>query len=746
MKTNENQADKKTAGAAEPEKNSFPVLNMHCASCAMNVENTVKKMEGVTFSNVNFANATLTVEFDKNKLSPEEIQKNIREIGFDIILGSKVEQEKKKEQEHIEHFQKMKQKTIWSAVFSVPVFIIGMFFMEIPYANWIMWGLATPVLLIFGRHFFSNAWKLALKRQANMDTLVALSTGVAYIFSVFNTLFPQIWEERGLHSHVYFEASAVIITFILLGKLLEERAKGNTSAALKKLMGLQPNEVTIIDESGNQKVIPIQQLHIGDVVFVKPGEKIAVDGTVLSGESYVDESSFTGEPVPVLKTVDSSVLAGTINQKGSFTFKADKVGEDTLLSHIIKTVQDAQGSKTPVQKLADKIAGIFVPVVMGIALITLLTWIIFGGENGLSQGLLSMITVLVIACPCALGLATPTAIMVGIGKGAKNGILIKDAESLEIAKKVNAVVLDKTGTITEGKPVVTNTNWLKENEMMKSILLSLESQSEHPLAEAVERSLNTYSKVNLTQFQSVTGKGVQAIFSGIPYFAGNLVFMEEQGLHISKELMDNALEWQQEAKTIIAFANSEQVLAIIAISDEIKPSSVQAIQLLEDQGIEVFMLTGDNPETAASIAKQAHIKHFQAGLLPIQKADFIKKLQSEGETVAMVGDGINDSVALAQSDISIAMGKGSDIAMDVAKMTIISSDLTKIADAIQLSKKTVRIIKQNLFWAFIYNVIGIPIAAGVLFPVFGFVLNPMIAGAAMALSSVSVVSNSLRLK
>ena len=746
MKTNENQADKKTAGAAEPEKNSFPVLNMHCASCAMNVENTVKKMEGVTFSNVNFANATLTVEFDKNKLSPEEIQKNIREIGFDIILGSKVEQEKKKEQEHIEHFQKMKQKTIWSAVFSVPVFIIGMFFMEIPYANWIMWGLATPVLLIFGRHFFSNAWKLALKRQANMDTLVALSTGVAYIFSVFNTLFPQIWKEKRLDSHVYFEASAVIITFILLGKLLEERAKGNTSAALKKLMGLQPNEVTIIDESGNQKVIPIQQLHIGDVVFVKPGEKIAVDGTVLSGESYVDESSFTGEPVPVLKTVDSLVLAGTINQKGSFTFKADKVGEDTLLSHIIKTVQDAQGSKAPVQKLADKIAGIFVPVVMGIALITLLTWIIFGGENGLSQGLLSMITVLVIACPCALGLATPTAIMVGIGKGAKNGILIKDAESLEIAKKVNAVVLDKTGTITEGKPIVTNTKWLKENEMMKSILLSLESQSEHPLAEAVVRSLNTYSKVNLTQFQSVTGKGVQAIFSGIPYFAGNLAFMEEQGLHISKELMDNALEWQQEAKTIIAFANSEQVLAIIAISDEIKPSSVQAIQLLEDQGIEVFMLTGDNPETAASIAKQAHIKHFQAGLLPIQKADFIKKLQSEGKTVAMVGDGINDSVALAQSDISIAMGKGSDIAMDVAKMTIISSDLTKIADAILLSKKTVRIIKQNLFWAFIYNVIGIPIAAGVLFPVFGFVLNPMIAGAAMALSSFSVVSNSLRLK
>ncbi len=741
MKTTDNQADIESATSKEPEKTSFPVLNMHCASCAMNVENTVKKMEGVTFSNVNFANATLTVEFDKNRVSPEEIQKNIQEIGFDIILGSKVEQEKKKEAEHIEHFQKMRSKTIWSAVFSVPVFIIGMFFMDIPYANWIMWGLATPVLFIFGRHFFTNAWKLALKRQANMDTLVALSTGVAYIFSVFNTLFTHIWE----HNHVYFEASAVIITFILLGKLLEERAKGNTSSALKKLMGLQPNEVTIIDTNGNQQVIPIQNLTKGSIVLVKPGEKIAVDGTVLDGESYVDESSFTGEPIPILKSANSSVLAGTINQKGSFTFKAEKVGEETLLSHIIKTVQDAQGSKAPVQKLADKIAGIFVPVVLGIALLTFLIWVIIGGENGVSQGLLSMITVLVIACPCALGLATPTAVMVGIGRGAKNGILIKDAESLEITKKVTTVVLDKTGTITEGTPAVTNIKWLKDNEMMKSIFLSLEAQSEHPLAEAVVKSLNQYSKLALTSFQSVTGKGVQAFFSGILYFAGNQKFMEEQGVSMSKEWIDLASEWQKEAKTIVWFANSESILAIYGISDQMKQSSIEAIQLLKKQHIEVIMLTGDNPETAASIARQAQIDHFEAGLLPHQKAEYIKELQKKGKIVAMVGDGINDSVALAQSDVSIAMGKGSDIAMDVAKMTIISSDLTKISEAIQLSKKTVQIIKQNLFWAFIYNIIGIPIAAGVLFP-FGFMLNPMIAGAAMALSSVSVVSNSLRLK
>lgn len=742
MKTIENKEDAKIKNAQNDEKGSFPVLKMHCASCALNVENTVKKMDGVIFSNVNYANATLTVEYDKRIITPEKIQKTIQEIGFDIILGTKKEQTQFKEEAQTIYFKKLKAKTIGSSVFSIPLFVIGMFFMDIPYANWMMWGLATPVLFIFGRHFFSNAWKLALKRQANMDTLVALSTGVAYLFSAFNTLFPDTW----IHNHVYFEASAVIITFILLGKLLEERAKGNTSAALKKLMGLQPHEVTVIDADGNPKVTPIRDVSKGSVILVKPGEKIAVDGVVMSGESYVDESSFTGEPVPVLKTVNHQVLAGTLNQKGSFTFRAEKIGEETLLAHIIKTVQDAQGSKAPVQKLADQIAGVFVPIVLGISMLTLLLWIFFGGAIGLSQGLLSMITVLVIACPCALGLATPTAIMVGIGKGAKNGILIKDAESLEIAKKVDVVVLDKTGTITEGKPDVTNVKWIKENEMMKSILRSLESQSEHPLADSVVKSLNAYSIINVTQFQSITGKGVQGYFSGMAYFAGNLSLMRDQGVIIHPDLIAQADEWQKEAKTIVWFANSEQVLAIYAISDEIKPSSIHAIQLLEKQGIEVYMLTGDNRETAETIAKHAYIKHFQAGLLPIQKADFIKSLQEDGKIVAMVGDGINDSVALAQADISIAMGKGSDIAMDVAKMTIISSDLTKIVDAIHLSKKTVRIIKQNLFWAFIYNIIGIPIAAGLLYPFFGFMLNPMIAGAAMALSSVSVVTNSLRLK
>jgi Cu2+-exporting ATPase len=621
-----------------------------------------------------------------------------------------------------------------------------MFFMNIPHSHTIMWVLATPVLFIFGRSFFISAWKLALKKSANMDTLVALSTGVAYLFSVFNTLFPDVWTSRGLESHVYFEASAVIITFILLGKLLEERAKGNTSAAIKKLMGLQPTSVTIINDNLQQIEISIQELIPGMVVLVKPGEKIPVDGALTEGNSYVDESMLTGESVPVLKEKDAKVFAGTINQKGSFQFIAEKVGEETLLAHIIKTVQDAQGSKAPVQKLADKIAGVFVPIVMSIAFLTFLVWTIFGGENGLSQGLLSMITVLVIACPCALGLATPTAIMVGIGKGAKNGILIKDAESLELSKKIDCIVLDKTGTITQGKPVVSEVFWIRENNMAKSILVSMEAQSEHPLADAVVAHYATVPKVGITQFESITGKGVLALFSGINYYIGNFTLMQEKGLYVDDSFIEKAENWSSQAETVIWFGNSEKVLAIMGISDQIKPSSKEAIQKLQHAGIEVIMLTGDHQNTAASIAKQVGIVHFKASMLPQEKAAYIVSLQKEGKIVAMVGDGINDSVALAQADVSIAMGQGSDIAMDVAKMTIISSDLLKVPEAIFLSQRTVKIIKQNLFWAFIYNVIGIPIAAGVLFPFFGFLLNPMIAGAAMALSSVSVVTNSLRLR
>lgn len=637
-------------------------------------------------------------------------------------------------------------RTSQALALSTPVVIIGMFFMNMPYANETMWIFSTLVILWLGRDFYINAWKQAKHRSANMDTLVALSTGVAYVFSVFNTLFPHFWHERGLHAHVYFEAAAVIIAFILLGKLLEEKAKGNTSSAIKKLMGLQPKTVTIVHEGGHQMQIPIEQVAIGNTLLVKPGEKIAVDGTVVNGNSYVDESMLSGEPVPVLKNENDKVFAGTINQKGSFQFRADKVGSETMLAQIIKMVQDAQGSKAPVQKLVDKIAGIFVPIVILIAIAAFIAWNVFGGENAFTQGLLALITVLVIACPCALGLATPTAIMVGVGKGAEKGILIKDAESLELAKKVNAVILDKTGTITEGRPIVTNDFWADENAELKQILYSIEKQSEHPLAEAVVTHLNQQSLFTISGFESITGKGAKAQANGETYFIGNRRLVEENKISIDKPISEKAHQWGKEAKTVIWFANSQEVVAVLAIADQVKATSQKAIQELQQSGIEVYMLTGDNQTTAKAVSEKVGIKHFKAEVLPEQKADYVKELQAKGKVVAMVGDGINDSTALAQADVSIAMGKGSDIAMDVAKMTIISSDLAKIPEAIRLSKSTVSTIKQNLFWAFIYNLIGIPIAAGILYPINGFLLNPMLAGAAMALSSVSVVSNSLRLK
>ncbi|HRC92429.1 MAG TPA: copper-translocating P-type ATPase, partial [Bacteroidia bacterium] len=618
--------------------------------------------------------------------------------------------------------------------------------MDLSYANEIMWLFSTPVVLWFGKDFFINAWKQAKHRSANMDTLVALSTGIAYLFSVFNMLFPQFWHQRGLHAHVYFEAAAVIVAFILLGKMLEEKAKGKTSSAIKKLMGLQPKTVIVIQSDGTEKQTFVEDVTVDDIILVKPGEKIAVDGTLIKGSSYVDESMLTGEPVPVLKNINDKVYAGTINQKGSFQFKALKIGKETMLAHIIKTVQDAQGSKAPVQKLVDKIAGIFVPIVIGIAILTFVLWQIFGVDNGMVQGLLAAITVLVIACPCALGLATPTAIMVGVGKAAENGILIKDAESLELAKKVTAVVLDKTGTITEGKAVVTDVYWHNDNSGTASILYSIEKKSEHPLADAVVKNFSKTEVVELSSFESVTGKGVRATYLGENYFVGNMTFIKEQNISIDDMLLEKATAWTKEAKTVIWFTDSEQVLSIIAISDTIKTTSLSAIQQLHQMGIEVYMLTGDNESTAKAIAEKTGIDKFQANMLPQDKAAFIKELQQQGKIVAMAGDGINDSTALATADVSIAMGKGSDIAMDVAKMTIVSSDLNKIPMAIRMSKQTVATIKQNLFWAFIYNVIGIPIAAGILYPVNGFLLNPMIAGAAMAMSSVSVVSNSLRLK
>ena len=727
-------------------KKIFPVLNMSCAHCVMSVETMLNSQKGVLNAVVNYANATVSIEFIPTMVNAALLKQVVQSIGYDLMIENKNDANESIEDIHKKSFRKLKFRTIGAVSLSLPLAVIGMFFMDIPFANYIMWILASPVVLWFGKDFFVNAWKQAKHRTANMDTLVSLSIGVTYIFSVFNTLFPQYWHQRGLHGHVYFEAAAVVVAFILLGKLLEEKAKGNTSTAIKKLMGLQPNMASIIDKDGNQIEISIEKVSIGDIVVVKPGEKIAVDGIVLNGNSFVDESMLSGEPAPVLKIENEKVFAGTINQKGSFQFRAEKVGSETMLAQIIRMVQEAQGSKAPVQKLVDKIAGIFVPVVISIALLSFFIWLVFGGENGFTQGLLAMVTVLVIACPCALGLATPTAIMVGMGKAAEKGILIKDAESLEFTKKINAIVLDKTGTITEGKLNVSDIAWLNKDASKANVLVSLEKQSEHPLAEAIVHHFPGLQTINSDNFESITGKGAKAIFDNITYIVGNQNLLLEYNILLDAELLDKAMEWSQQAKTVIWFADQQKALAVIAITDTIKKTSQAAIHSLTQMGITIYMLTGDNENAAVAVANNVGINHYLAEVLPNKKADFVKQLQAEGKTVAMVGDGINDSAALAQADVSIAMGKGSDIAMDVAKMTIISSDLNKIAEAIHLSKQTVTTIRQNLFWAFIYNLIGIPIAAGILIPITGFQLNPMIAGAAMAMSSVSVVSNSLRLK
>lgn len=730
-------------------KETFPVLEMTCAACAVSVESMLKSVEGVKDSGVNFANQDAWVEYDPAVATPEQFQETIRSIGYDIII-EKENQNELKEEAQQKHYEAVKQRTIWSSILSVPVVIIGMFFMDMPYGNYIMMALATPVVFYFGRSFFVNAWKQASHGKANMDTLVALSTGIAWLFSAFNSFFPEFWHARGLHAHVYFEAASVVIAFISLGKMLEEKAKSNTSSAIKKLMGLQPKTVTLMLEDGHTQELPVSQVKKNFILLVKPGEKIPVDGEVTGGESFIDESMITGEPMPVEKKSGEKVFAGTINQKGSFRFRAEKVGAETLLSQIIKMVQEAQGSKAPVQKLVDKIAGIFVPIVIGISILTFAAWMLFGGENAFTHGLLTAVTVLVIACPCALGLATPTAIMVGVGKGAEHNILIKDAESLELAHKVDAIILDKTGTITEGKPEVSDVMFDERANIvqLKSVLLSIEMQSEHPLAEAVVRFIKKekIDPVSLEQIESITGKGVAALYNGKQYFVGNTRLLQDKAIKISEQLAQRTNELQQQAKTVVAFAENDQVVAVIAIADKIKASSKAAIESLQKKGIDVYMLTGDNKQTAAAIAQEVGLKEYKAEVMPADKAAFVQLLQQQGKVVAMVGDGINDSHALAQADVSIAMGKGSDIAMDVAKMTLITSDLSSISKAIDLSKKTVNTIKQNLFWAFIYNLIGIPIAAGVLYPINGFLLDPMIAGAAMALSSVSVVSNSLRLK
>lgn len=729
---------------------TFPVTGMSCASCAASVESILGAQKGVEKAEINYASQLVKVAFHPEVIQPVNLQQSVQSIGYDLIIDT-ANGKAKQEEAQQNYYYELKRNITWATALTIPVVLIGMAFMDIPYANYIMLVLTAPVLFIAGKSFFKGAFRQARHGKANMDTLVALSTGIAFLFSAFNAFDPQFWLSQGLQPHVYFEAASVVIVFILLGKLLEERAKSNTSSAIKKLIGLQPKTVMLITPKGEIETA-IADVQTGDKLLVRPGEKIPVDGEVYDGHSYVDESMISGEPIAVEKKQGIKVFAGTLNQKGSFRFTAEKVGGSTLLAQIIQLVQDAQGSKAPVQKLVDKIAGIFVPIVILIALLSLGAWVIFGGQHAFTQGLLAMVTVLVIACPCALGLATPTAIMVGIGRGAENGILIKDAEALELGHRVNVVVLDKTGTITEGKPVVTDLVWAinaKSNrEKLQAVFSAIEQQSEHPLADAIVAYLKSANvkPATVSSFNSLTGRGVEAVFESRIYLAGSHKLIDEKKIIIPDDLKEPVASYLKHAKTVIYFTDQIQVLAIAAIADQIKTGSAKAVKAFKRQGIEVYMLTGDNTQTAAAIAKQAGIDHFQADTLPSGKAEFIKKLQTDGKIVAMIGDGINDSQALAQADVSIAMGKGSDIAMDVAKITLVSSDLQQVPKALRLSKLTVQTIRQNLFWAFIYNLIGIPIAAGILFPVNGFLLNPMIAGAAMALSSVSVVSNSLRLK
>ena len=728
---------------SEIKKETFPVLGMSCASCAARVDKTLNGQPGVQEASVNYAAATAQVVYDADECSPLVLKAAVQQAGYDLLVETENDITDEAEKAHAARYESLKKRTLWAIVLAVPIMVLSMAFMHVGWVNYVVWLLSTPVVFVLGRGFFVSAWKQLKHGTCNMDTLVALSTGIAYLFSLFNLFFPQFWLARGIEPHVYFEASSVIIAFILLGRLLEERAKRNTSAAIRKLMGLQPKTVTVWTSEG-ERILPITAIRQGDTVVVKPGERIAVDGVVSEGQSYVDESMLSGEPVPVRKQKDAKVYAGTINQKGAFRFVADKIGQDTLLAQIIRMVQDAQGSKAPVQKLVDKIAAVFVPTIIIVALVAFVAWNLLAAENGFTHGLLAMVTVLIIACPCALGLATPTALMVGIGKGAENGILIKDAESLEVARKVDTVVLDKTGTLTEGHPQVTDAIWLEEEA--KHILYSLEKSSEHPLAEAVVKYLKNIPGREVKDFGVLSGKGVEGYIEGKKYYAGNLTLLQEKGIVLGEALKKKAESWTSEAKTVIALADEQKALGVLAITDRLKPTTVQAIEELHKQGIEVWMLTGDQPEAAREVAKQVGIAHYQAGVLPQEKATFVQTLQAKGKKVAMVGDGINDSAALAQADLSIAMGQGSDIAMDTAMVTILSSDLVKISETIRLSQLTVRTIQQNLFWAFFYNLIGVPIAAGVLYPINGFLLNPMIGGAAMAFSSVSVVTNSLRLR
>lgn len=738
---------------------------MSCAACARSVETAIQGVPGVQEASVNFGAEQATVTFDSQVTDLDAIQQAIADAGYgssplvEFGVGEPIETEQ--DILHQTQQQALFRKVVFGGIISA-ILVIGslpaMLGISIPWIPmalhnaWVQLVLSTPVMVWCGQSFFTGAWKALKRHAADMNTLVALGTGTAYLYSLFVTLFPQVIRAQGLEPAVYYEAAVVIITLILLGRFLESRARGQTSAAIRQLMGLQAKTARVVRQ-GQELDIPIQEVGVGDVIVVRPGEKIPVDGVVLEGRSAVDESMVTGEPLPNTKEAGDEVIGATINKTGSFRFRALRVGRDTVLAQIVKLVQEAQGSKAPIQKLADQVTGWFVPVVIAIAILTFLAWFNLMGNTTLA--LITTVGVLIIACPCALGLATPTSIMVSTGKGAENGILIKGAESLELAHKLKTIVLDKTGTLTQGKPVVTDYTTVAGTAQQNEIRLlrmaaAVERSSEHPLAEAIVQyaarqgvDLGDLPKVD--GFEAIAGMGVQGTVNDCLVQIGTQRWMDS--LNVSTEALAVLQQtWESQAKTTAWIAVNGQVEALIGIADALKESSAAAVRSLQRMGLEVVMLTGDNRQTAEAIAREVGISRVLANVRPDQKADQIKTLQAEGNVVAMVGDGINDAPALAQADVGIAIGTGTDVAIAASDITLISGDLQGIVTAIQLSHATLRNIRQNLFFAFIYNVVGIPIAAGILYPALGWLLNPIIAGAAMAFSSVSVVTNALRLR
>ena len=714
-------------------RKNFPVTGMGCAACVARVENTLKNHKGVENASVSLASNSAQVDYDPLVVSAGELKKAVQDAGYDLLvpedadddadLDAESAAEAEADRQREDEYRSLRRDMVIAVILAVLIMLIGMGFKPFPGKGVVLAGLAAESVFRCGRRFIRTAWKQARHGSSNMDTLVALSTCISFFFSLFNLLFPQVWTSRGLEPRLYFEPSAMIVAFILVGRVLEERAKRGTTASIRQLVGLQPRQVHV---------------RAGETVLVRPGDRIPVDGVVTEGVSFVDESMLTGEPLPDRKEPGAKVYAGTINQKGALSVRAEKVGKDTMLSAIIRMVRDAQGSKARIQQTVDKVASVFVPVIIGISLLTFLCWA-FLADDGVTRGLLSMVTVLVIACPCSLGLATPTALIAGIGKGASEGILIRDADSLQVASEVSTVVLDKTGTITVGHPEVTDIEWIDQEARRngEGVLKAMEARSEHPLAEAILRALTEVDAVeDLEGFESLPGEGIRAVHDGRNYFVGNRA---PQKCSVSDT-------WRSEGKTVMYFHDYERVLAVIAVADAIKDSSVRAVRQLKEAGVPAVLLTGDNEDAARSVASQVGIDEVHAGMFPQDKALYIKNLRASGRKVAMVGGGINDSAALAQADLSVAMGQGSDIAISTAMVTIVSSDLEKLPQLFKLSRKTSRIIRENLVWAFLYNVIAIPVAAGLFYPVSGFVLNPMVATAAMAFSSVLVVTNSLRLR